>query len=671
MSEAVWAKTNSAHYRPDIDGLRALAVLAVVAFHYELGLPSAHLWIRHAIFRPSGTVYMFAPGGFVGVDVFFVISGYLIGGILLREQERNGRISLRRFYERRIRRIGPAFAGMLVCTSVGAWFALLPTQVKDYAKSTIAAVLSISNIYFWKKTGYFDAPAQFQPLLHTWSLAVEEQFYLVLPLVMLVLRGCSTRWKAGVLSVLAALSFAYSGWLLQRDPSGAFYFPLSRAWELLSGVLLAMGLLPKLRTDAARNACAGVGLGLIAYAIVRMTAQTRFPGAAALLPCVGAVLLIAAGEHGGCHVSRWIGCRALRAVGLVSYSLYLWHWPLLMASRDEWFAGWVLPPQVLLALLAAVTYVSWRFIEQPFRVGHLHIARANLFACTAVFATMLLAVSGWVAWTGGWGWRHDARMRALDSTLDHSAFTTFWRSECFLGVGATAVPHGCIGEDGQRADALLFGDSQMAQLWNGLRASFPEARLDVATGSSCRPLLRSMSGPADYCRMLTQQVFEKTLPNGRERTVLLASVWEMADIPALDATLKRLSDLGLRVYVFGPSTYYDQALPVLLYRAERSGRPDLPARHLVYPPSYYEALEAGIRHAARYPGVTYVSLRQEICPGGDDQRCATYVPGKLLADGGREPLMFDIVHLTPDASVWLTGLLKSKGLLSLPQQADM
>ncbi len=312
------------HYRPDVDGLRAVAVLAVLAFHAG-GFPT--------------------PGGFVGVDVFFVISGYLISSLIMK-QIAAGTFSITSFYERRIRRILPALTVMLAFTCVLAYLYLLPTELKNFADSLLAANFSASNFYFWQHSDYFVSPLS-NPLLHTWSLAVEEQFYIVFPLLLYVLY----RWWPGrvkiVVAVLAALSLAVSGYGAYHDSVTTFYMLPTRAWELLIGTLLAMKLLPELRTSIGRNLASITGILLIGCAILLFTKATPFPGLAALPPCVGAALIIWSGESGMSVVNSALSLRPVVFIGLISYSLYLFHWPIIVFQKMGAFLG-DFPPEARL-----------------------------------------------------------------------------------------------------------------------------------------------------------------------------------------------------------------------------------------------------------------------------------------------------------------------------------
>ena len=330
-------------YRPEIDGLRAVAVLPVIFFHAGSGLFS---------------------GGFVGVDVFFVISGYLITSLLL-EDIMDGRFSLTDFYERRARRILPAlFLVMLVCLPF-AWAWMLPSQLLDFSNSLMAVSLFVSNIFFWRESDYFAPAAEEKPLLHTWSLAVVEQYYLLFPLFVLL------AWRKGrnvafwMVFALALASFALSEWASRHEATANFYLSITRAWEILAGSLAAF-IVAK-RGVLANNFLATAGLAAVLISIFAYDKSTPSPSAYALLP-VGGVVLIILYARSGTLAAKLLSLKPLVAVGLISYSAYLWHQPLFAFARLK--ADHTPAPVVFLVLSVAamgLAFLSWKYVEKPFR----------------------------------------------------------------------------------------------------------------------------------------------------------------------------------------------------------------------------------------------------------------------------------------------------------------
>lgn len=342
-------------YRPEIDGLRALAIIPVILFHAGLNTFS---------------------GGFVGVDVFFVISGYLITQLLLADHWQ-GRMSLARFYERRARRILPALLAVTLLFSPLALLLMAPWQAAHFGRSVLALTLFGSNFYFWKNTGYFAPEADTQPLLHTWSLAVEEQFYIGFPLLLMVLLRWGRRTALLALLALTVASLLLAQWQLEQAPAAAYFLLPARAWELLLGVLLA--LLPRPAARAGRSASwlAAMGLVLVGAAIVRFDRHTPHPGVYTLVPTLGAALLIRYASPAN-PVGRLLGGRLPVGIGLLSYSAYLIHQPLFAFARLMHGAALPLPFALGLALLVLpLAYLSWRFIETPGRT--LALPRRQVF----------------------------------------------------------------------------------------------------------------------------------------------------------------------------------------------------------------------------------------------------------------------------------------------------
>ena len=358
------------NYRAEIDGLRAIAVVPVLFFH--------------------AAIYPFS-GGYVGVDIFFVISGYLISGILLKEIEQ-GSFSVVGFYDRRIRRIYPALFATIAVTAIAAAFVLYADDLKDFGQSVVATLTFMSNVLFWHETNYFAPNAEFKPLLHTWSLAVEEQFYVLFPLLLALLANRGRSSQFAVIACLTVASFAVAEVASLRSPASAFFLLPFRAWELSAGSLLALYETRRLR-PAGRTASlsAAFGLLLIGYAIFGLDSQTPFPGRWALLPVCGAIMVIRFAQPSNL-AGRLLGSPLAVAIGLISYSLYLVHQPIFALYR---YVRVVEPSRVemvgLIALSFALATISWKLVEQPFRRARY---RSRTVFASAACGSFLLATLG-------------------------------------------------------------------------------------------------------------------------------------------------------------------------------------------------------------------------------------------------------------------------------------
>jgi len=426
-------------YRREIDGLRAVAVVPVILFH--------------------GGVAGFG-GGFVGVDVFFVISGYLITS-LIAAQAAAGRFSLVEFYERRARRILPAlFLVVLACVTV-AWLLMLPGELRNFSQSVAAVAVFASNVLFWRESGYFQPNSEVKPLLHTWSLAVEEQYYVVFPILMLVLWRFRRPWLIGVLALVAALSLGWAEWGSRHMAAVAFYSLPTRGWELLLGALVALLGLPATTRRLgrpAREIMAAAGLLLISAAIFAFDESTRFPGLHALVPTIGAGLIIAAAAP-DTIVGRVLSSRIFVGVGLISYSLYLWHQPLfafakLYALRNP-------GPAVLVSLIIAtfgLAYLTWRYVEQPFR-DRSRLSRGSIFALAGVFSAILIGLGAAGHIANGFEGRFSPEVLKM---LEHKQDLSRPREIACLRALETSrrLDQACaLGAQGGEPDVILVGDS--------------------------------------------------------------------------------------------------------------------------------------------------------------------------------------------------------------------
>lgn len=495
------------HYRKDIDGLRALAILPVVLFHAEL--------------KPFG-------GGFIGVDVFFVISGYLITS-LIRAEIQQGSFSIVRFYERRVRRILPALFVILLFASIVAWWLLLPGQYDNFSQSVLATALFVSNVLFWKESGYFDAPAVQKPLLHTWSLAVEEQFYIIFPLFLLVVhRWFKGRWIVW-LAPVTILSFAASIWGVAYKPSSTFYLAPTRAWELLLGSLLAIEVFPRIRSRLWLDLMGLIGLAMITWAVFTFTPATPFPGANALYPTVGTALLIYSGVDGETTITKLLGARPLVFLGLVSYSLYLWHWPLLVYGQI-WnvYELTVAEKCVIVVFSFLLAVLSWRFVELPFRKQAGKIQTVPLFAgaMASIFCFSIFGLLGHIS--RGWPSRLPTRVQEIAA---YSDFKNPRQQDCLAEPGKwISAQDACVYGANITPTYAVWGDSHADALISmiGKVADKYKQSAKFLAYDSCPPAIGLGRGrPYVDCLAHNDDVMRYVLTHPEINTVIMISRWSV------------------------------------------------------------------------------------------------------------------------------------------------
>lgn len=665
--------TLSPGYRADIDGIRAFAVILVVLYH---AFPKL------------------IPNGFIGVDVFFVISGYLITAIIF-DEIREGNFSLRRFYVRRINRLFPALLlVMIACLAVG-WFVLFPDEYKQLGKHAAGGAAFISNLVFWSEAGYFDSAAESKILLHLWSLGVEEQFYLVWPV--LILLAMRAKFRVGTVCVLLlAMSLYLNIRTAESRQVAAFFSPLTRFWELFSGAMLAVlavrksALLQCWETSISRrfdsviyqtgyingkstlrDVAAIVGILLILTIVVRMPASAHFPGKWALLPVVGTWLLIFAGPN------TWIA-RAILSnrfvvfIGLISYPLYLWHWPLLAFARnmmEQKLSNAVLCGIVLLSVaLAWLTYV---LVEKPIRFGP---RRGNS-------AAILMFLMVGVGTFGLYDTTHDGLRSRMQDRNDYAKYFEGYLHDALQFVGERediaqnrcnrynylegwgdikprpSIDPECYTKHTKKS-VLLWGDSHAAHLYYGLKKNLPH---DVSTllifSSGCAPLPVNMANlKINHCDMSNYSALnyvEKDPPD----VIVLASNSSF-DINYLRDLTPKLKKLGVKkIIVLGSLPHWK---PYLYKTIMKYYWYQTPKRIVGHQDTDLLNLDFKFRAQIKPDDdFEYINLFDFFC---NTDGCMTY-----LGDNRREGLItFDDAHLRPFASVYLAeNLLKPLILKSL------
>lgn len=509
-------------YRRDIDGLRAVAVGGVVLYHAG--------WSA-------------IPGGFVGVDIFFVISGYLISAGLFADAGTRG-ISITRFYERRIRRILPAYVAVIFAALVASLVLLLPSEVIDLAKSAVSATLFAANIHFWFGTGYFSGNPLSHPLLHLWSLAVEEQFYIVWPLCVMAIYSLRVQWRVAIVASGIVISLVAAEVMLGYSAKTSFYMAPLRAWELLLGAIVACRptvSLPRLWMVHVLGAAAAL---LMIAPMLLLNEASRFPGLSAVAPCVGAALVILHDPRRPSFLSELLSARLPVYLGMISYSLYMWHWPIL---SFVWYAHGSLPQGlpavVLVAVIVAVAALSWRFIEQPFRVRPAVAGRVDhaspprmasgktLAAGGAVILLLLVSTAAVVVFQG-FPQRLPPKAARLDAehlepyeTQNGCVFTENVPSDA--GDRCFAVANHQAG-----IKVVLWGDSFAAQHIKTIekRFSTPEQHVVSIVATGCSPLPDTTQyfgkGRADVrCTRMNAAIFGQLLKRTDVRTVIMSGRW--------------------------------------------------------------------------------------------------------------------------------------------------
>lgn len=621
-------------YRREIDGLRALAVVPVILFH--------------AGFRVFS-------GGFVGVDVFFVISGYLITTIILAELE-TGTFSVVNFYERRARRILPAlFVVMLACLPF-AWLWLLPDYLKSFSQSLVAVPLFASNILFWITSGYFEPAAELKPLLHTWSLAVEEQYYVIFPLFLMLTWRLGRRWILSILAAVFIASLAAAQWGSHANPEPTFYLLPTRGWELLVGAFTAFYLFGKDAETAiparVAQALSLVGLLLVAYATFVFDKKTPFPSLYALVPTVGTAFIILFATQ-RTLVGKLLGTGAFVGIGLLSYSAYLWHQPLFAFARhrsvDE-------PGHLLFGALAALSlglaYLSWRFVETPFR-NRKRFTRNQVFAIGGVFSVAFMALGAVGHLKGGFLQRLSPDEQKIHAFIDYDFKRTFREGTCFLRPEQPPEQFAALCSE-VKADApslMIWGDSHAAALSIGLRQV--HGNVIQFNASACPPIIDTMFPARLRCQSVNTFVLGEVARLKPQRIFLDGNWYAYRDwgvIKDLDRTIaaiRRVSPAS-EITIVGVAAQWPRGVPEIMIKAGIGidGEKFMPTP--LYPT--LQRLDVELAALAARNKVAFVSSIEKMCrPEGCQVTTNTATGMQLTA--------FDYGHMSEAGSVLLAKRL--------------
>ena len=641
-------------FRGDIDYLRAIAVVSVVAFHY--GIPGFQ-------------------GGFVGVDIFFVISGYLISRLIWAGLHDNS-FSFWRFYDRRARRLLPALYVMIVATGAASWFLSPPEDYRTFFGSAVATLLFSSNVFFWFNSSYFELPTIGKVLIHTWSLSVEEQFYFIFPLATWLwskgFRDPTSRISIALLLAGTVALCVADELLIKGSAAAAFYLSPLRAWEFLIGglVLLANRWSPV--SFGWRCACAAAGSTLLVVPIVTFTAETRFPGLNALVPCLGAALFIIAFNHESDRPVPLPATGTGLFIGKISYSLYLWHWPVFLLGNAAIPLAWAGSPPATVALLAVsllLAYLSYRFVETPPRKT-MRWRNWRVSGLVATAATLLVAIGagGFVA--KGFPARYaQAEQRLLRYNIatmgplyrEHTCFLE--PQDSFASYDASA----CLTPVDDKINVLLMGDSTAAHLLPALQKYLDPQRYNLLQLSSgaCAPFLDIKQPFSKNCDQINA-TFTRVLKEHRVSAVILAGHWSYyaasgkappASPPAragltslfdtyLDATLSAAHDAAIPVMLLGPGMEFSVPLPPALVRQAQTHMPVGDTLKVI--PTAFETDARLKQLAPLYEDVQFISVLDALCAKRDCQ----------LKVDAETPMLWDTLHLTPEGSTYLIDRLR-------------
>jgi peptidoglycan/LPS O-acetylase OafA/YrhL len=648
-------------YRSDIDGLRAIAVVPVVLFHAR--------------------VPMFG-GGFVGVDLFFVISGYLIASLIASEMAA-GHFSFTHFYERRIRRIFPALFAVMGFCAVFGWFIMTPDDYKRLGQSIIATTVFVSNILFWSQSGYFDTPAAEKPLLHTWSLAVEEQFYATFPLYLFLVARFLPRHRLAITGLVTLASFLLNVWAVHPYPGATFYFGPTRAWELLLGAILAMGAVPSAGGRLLRNSAALAGAGLIVIAVFSYSKDTTFPGIAATLPTLGTVLIIWSGTNGVTAVSEILSNRPLVFIGKISYSWYLWHFCLLAFGNYLTVAGLgVVETMTIIFVSLVLSVLSWSYIEQPVRrLRWQTFGRPKLFAAAAAAMVVFVGLGSWIDLDKGIPWR--LAPDRMESFVAASEFAE-GRDKCRVDDQSLHVKFCKAGTGAGDPRFMLWGDSHAQALRIAVdQAAVSRGENGVFAGrGGCAPLAETERMDAGVCRQVNDRILNFILSTPSLETVILAGRWGLwaegtrykhedrrpsfvrigsaedmrsnapnnraSFLKGMERTLSLLSAAGKKIWLIGPvpEVGYDVPKSIYLDKLGLGGATDIRPTHDEFNQRQQFVVSTFHRLAKKY-SVKIIWPHEALC---DLAKCD-------VQRGGR-PLYSDDNHLSPSGNRAIASIFR-------------
>ena len=630
------------NYRPDIDGLRALAVLPVIFYHAGFTTFS---------------------GGFVGVDIFFVISGYLITNIVVYDLDKQ-KFSLVNFYERRARRILPALFFMMLCTLPFAWVFMLPQHLKGFSQSIAATPLFASNILFYLTSDYFDTASELKPLMHTWSLAVEEQYYVFFPIFLILFWKLGKKFIIFILILVALTSLVSAHWNSTHHPYFNFFLLPTRIFEIIIGSLISFcnyrsnNILPQ--NHLINQTLSFTGLFLILFAIFTFNSKTPTPSLYSLIPTLGAALIILFTNKSN-YVGMFLGSKLLVGIGLISYSTYLWHQPLFAFYRIQ---NLYQPTSFALFILCfgsiILGYLSWLFIERPFRNKYF-IRQSSIFKLSFSFSIffIFLGLFGYLQD----GFRHiyvsnlNSNQKQIYTFIDMNIDNIWRQGTCSLTPNQTFNHFSieCLDINKKQDSILLWGDSHAASLSNGLRGI--HGNVAQLTASACPPLLDTFFIIRPNCKLINDYVL-KQIGIVKPTKVFLLANWrsyfgDYDVINLLENTIAKIKSTSpnTEIAVIGSLPQYEVSIPELMFQRNMH----LNKIYYITLPFYHELLfidknllELSLKNDIQFKSALDIFCKKDVC-----QITA-------ILNGEYEPTPYDLHHLSKAGSFYLAnGLLKN------------
>lgn len=622
-------------YRKDIDGLRALAVIPVLIYHAELG-----------VFH----------GGFLGVDIFFVISGFLITAILLEEMTEK-RFTFSGFYERRVRRLLPALIVVLAVTSILSYWFMTTVDLKSYGSSLIAVSFFSSNIFFWMESGYFDTAAELKPILHTWSLAVEEQYYFVFPAILLVVLRFFPKLLLHTVVIFLITSLLLSNWGASQAPDANFYLLPTRAWELMFGSIASITLFHS-RDNTVKFPFAAklkdISFLVVVVYLSCFDSTNLHPSFATLVPVLATAFLLVIRDDKSLS-QKLLSMKYVVLIGSISYSLYLWHQPLLVFHKYTSTNDSAMIRSFILIIALIIAYLSWRFVEAPFRNKNKVSKRTVYVLCSSSFT--LLILFGVLAHHSGFPSRYTESEVEVMSYLDYdkNPASKNGYSNCFLEQNQSPDEYSaeCF-MNGK--GVLIWGDSHASALVSGVEQQ-AEGGLNVLTSSACLPIINTMFQHRKKCEESNSFILEKAKTLNYS-VVLLHGNWisHKDKIDRLADTLRALEEIDTKIFVIGGVPQFHPNLPSLMI--SKSIQLDAVGANTRVKSTHYEEIKAIdeklLTITTQFRNVTFISALKGLC--SNEGACTVVTPSSGKKDAW-VPIIWDYGHLTREGSQALAELI--------------